>query len=565
MKILRLLWLVLLTGTSPAAWAGACLAVPALAPPAGPLGRCASFYQETGPALDLRQAVAAYTAGRFRSGHNAVLTFGIGPRPVWIRLAVDNTGARAVERRLSVDTPWLDHVDVYFLRGGRVAASYRVGDREPFADRPVPGRFFAFDHRFPPGVTDVYLRVRTPDPMVVPIRLRTLAEARSADRARDYGYGFLYGFLFALMAYNLMLYAGLRDSRYALYSLYLAAFVGTNISYSGHGFEWLWPHATVWEQWSNPILILVYGLSGLAFALRFLDIREHFPRVSFAVRAYVAAAAVAFVLGAVVGGQRGALLVSFGFIFLFSWIMLGLGVISVRGGHQAGRYFLLAAIAAMIGAMSTTLAVWGFVPYDVWTFHAVEVGMLLDATLLALALTYRFREGQTRRINAEQLAKLDLLTRINNRRGFYDVATPIWSIAVRHGHDLSVILMDLDHFKRINDRYGHTCGDEVLVATAKALKSAMRDQDVLARWGGEEFILLLPETGLEEAGVLAERLRGVIAGVRIRWQGADITITASFGVAERAAKHRDIDAVISAADKNLYRSKNDGRDRVVAA
>ncbi|MEJ2363014.1 MAG: GGDEF domain-containing protein, partial [Gammaproteobacteria bacterium] len=143
-----------------------------------------------------------------------------------------------------------------------------------------------------------------------------------------------------------------------------------------------------------------------------------------------------------------------------------------------------------------------------------------------------------------------------------DIATPIWSLTLRHDRDLTVVLLDMDHFKRINDMYGHACGDEALTATARVLRKSVRDQDVIARWGGEEFILLLPETDLEEAAALAERLREAVADIRLHCDGNEIELTASFGVAQRSAQHLSLDTLISAADNRLYEAKETGRDRI---
>ena len=250
------------------------------------------------------------------------------------------------------------------------------------------------------------------------------------------------------------------------------------------------------------------------------------------------------------------------FVSLFTVIMLGLGVISVRSGQKPARYFLLAAISAMVGAALTALAVWGFIPFNTWTFRAVDIGVMLDATLLALALTYQFRVGREEKLRAQELATLDPLTGLNNRRAFYDGTTPIWNITLRHNHSLAVVLCDIDSFKRINGDYGHGCGDEVLTATAEVLTKTIRRQDVAARWGGEEFIVLLPETTVREAAALAERLRTAIGGIRVQRAGVQIAVTASFGVAERKAHHHSLDALISTAHNHLYQAKDAGRNRV---
>ena len=529
---------------------------------ASAIGRSTEFLQERQGRLDLAQAVAAYRAGQFAAGKSPVLNFGIGAQPVWIHLAVDNPGAAPVHRRLSIETAWLDRVDVYFLQQGKTVAAYRVGDRQPFLQRPLMSRYFVFDQAFDPGTSDVFVRVETPDPMVVPMYLLSREASRLRQTQQELSYGIVYGFLLALMAYNALLYASLRGSRYLSYALYLAMFISMNVAYTGHGFEWLWPDSLKWQQWSNPVLIFLYGASGLLFAIRFLDLRANFPRIHQAVVGYCAVFGTLLGAAVALGNQKLALLVSFSFVFLFSGVMLWLGIISVRAGQKAARYFLIAAVTAMVGAALTTLSTWGFIPHNSWTFRAVEIGMLADATLLALALAYQFRVGQEERMRAEQLAQLDPLTGLNNRRAFYDKTSPPWSMAERHGHDIAVMLLDIDLFKRINDAHGHAHGDEVLKALAKLLRQSVRQGDVLARWGGEEFIVLLPETGLEEAMVLAERLRVAIADLRVPHEAGETAFTVSFGVAQKGPRHATLDALIASADHCLYQSKERGRNRV---
>lgn len=526
------------------------------------VGLHAGYLKEDDVGLSLDEAAAAQAGGKFRDGESPTLNFGIGSRPVWIHFRVANPAAQGLPRRLTIETAWLDKVDVYVRQRGKTVAAHHLGDRQAFDRRPVDSRFFAIDHAFAPGASDVFVRVETPDPMVVPIHLMTLEQAHAREKQQDYSYGALYGFLFALLAFNATLYASLRHPRYILYALYLGMFILMNVSYTGHGLAWFWPDHEGWAQWSNPVLMVLYGSSGLCFALSFLDTRRHFPRVHKAVLAYCAATAGLLALSIMLGNQTLALLVAFVFAFLFTCIMLALGLISAHAGQKPARYFLLAAVAAMVGACSTTLAVSGFIPDNVWTFRAVDIGMLMDATLLALALAYQFRVGQEEKSLAEHLAKIDPLTGINNRRAFYDRATPIWHGALRHDRNLSVVLLDMDNFKRINDVWGHAHGDEVLVAAAQALMQSIRQEDVAARWGGEEFILLLPETDLREAVALAERLRIAIAGIRIARADGETACAASFGVAQRGAHHTSLDALISSADDYLYQSKNQGRNRV---
>jgi len=526
------------------------------------IGLSTRFLQEDQARLTLPDAIAAYQAGKFVPAKSPVLGFGIGAKPVWIHFAVDNPTASPVEKRLSIEIAWLDRIEVYFKSQDGTVATYRAGDRQAFMQRPVASRYFVFDHAFATGVSEVFIRVETPDPMVVPIYLLNPETSRIRQTQQELSYGVVYGFLLALLAYNAILFASLRSSRYLSYAIYLAMFMAMNIAYTGHGFAWLWPASLHWQQWSNPILMFLYGVSGLLFAIRFLDLRTAFPRVHQAVVAYCAAFGALLAASILLGSQKYALLVAFTFAFLFSVIMLLLGIISVHAGQKPAKYFLIAALAAMVGALLTTLSVWGFIPHNSWTFRAVEIGMLADATLLALALAYQFRVGQEERVRAERLAHLDPLTGVNNRRAFYDKTGSLWSNTIRHEHDASVMLIDIDRFKQINDAHGHAHGDAVLQATVGILRQSVRQGDVLARWGGEEFIVFMPETSLHEAMVLAERLREAIAAMRVPCETGETAVTASVGVAQKEDAHGTLDALIATADECLYQAKQQGRNRV---
>ncbi len=166
------------------------------------------------------------------------------------------------------------------------------------------------------------------------------------------------------------------------------------------------------------------------------------------------------------------------------------------------------------------------------------------------------------RSEAELLARTDLLTGLNNRRAFYEIATPVWSSGLRNNRNVSAILLDIDHFKVLNDNYGHALGDKVLQSVASILAVSARGGDVVARWGGEEFILLLPETNLQAAKALAERLRVLISEMRVECGQTPLAITASFGVVQRTESCLTIDELTSRADRCLYQAKSEGRNRV---
>ena len=161
-----------------------------------------------------------------------------------------------------------------------------------------------------------------------------------------------------------------------------------------------------------------------------------------------------------------------------------------------------------------------------------------------------------------KLLKTDSLTQISNRHHFMDYFQKMHAYAYRRGMPLSLVMTDLDHFKNINDRYGHQAGDQVLVAFARLLQDNSREEDLAARYGGEEFIILLVHTDLEQGYAQAERIRSSIENMEIGEQ--KIKATASFGVAT-LEKNETTDQLIRKADQALYQAKNAGRNRVCRA
>jgi diguanylate cyclase (GGDEF)-like protein len=167
------------------------------------------------------------------------------------------------------------------------------------------------------------------------------------------------------------------------------------------------------------------------------------------------------------------------------------------------------------------------------------------------------------RMNTElaELATTDALTGVHNRRHFMSRATEELKRCRRHRHQFGVLLFDADHFKRINDTLGHAQGDKVLVAIAASLRKALRETDLVARFGGEEFVVGLPETPLEHTMMVAERLRAGIEALEI--DGMDRPVTVSVGVCAYPASTSDsVSEMIALADEALYRAKANGRNRV---
>ncbi|MGQ9368867.1 sensor domain-containing diguanylate cyclase [Azospirillum sp. A39] len=196
-----------------------------------------------------------------------------------------------------------------------------------------------------------------------------------------------------------------------------------------------------------------------------------------------------------------------------------------------------------------------------WTLFTVNQ-TVLQGMPVNLAWIYDYTERRNMEEALRDLAAKDPLTGILNRRSFMDLARQRLARARRRGEPLSMLVLDVDHFKRVNDRYGHAAGDEALRLIAGGCQRLLREHDVLGRLGGEEFVACLSGTTADEACVVAERLRRSLSRIAVPGPGGPFRLTASIGVAGVDESVDTVEAAIHNADLALYRAKNAGRNRV---
>lgn len=165
----------------------------------------------------------------------------------------------------------------------------------------------------------------------------------------------------------------------------------------------------------------------------------------------------------------------------------------------------------------------------------------------------------------ETLATTDSLTRVANRRHILRLGQMEFNRARRYDRDLSVLQMDLDHFKRINDGFGHAAGDEVLKAVVNVCSENLRETDAFGRTGGEEFVAILVESNPEQARLTAERLCSAVKALAIPVAHATVSLTISIGAASKRQNDENLEAILNRADEALYEAKRRGRDRVIMA
>ncbi len=192
-------------------------------------------------------------------------------------------------------------------------------------------------------------------------------------------------------------------------------------------------------------------------------------------------------------------------------------------------------------------------------FARIQNHLLLKHTIDELKSTQM--DLQKALAEVQKLANTDPLTGVLNRRSLFDFAHQEFNRVSRYGSYFSLLLMDLDNFKKVNDNYGHQVGDKALCTVVQAIKNTIRNVDILGRYGGEEFMAILPETDAEQAFILAERIRQMVASNILETDQGNLQLTISIGVTTYSTKDQSLDDIISRADKGVYQGKEQGRNK----
>jgi diguanylate cyclase (GGDEF)-like protein len=372
------------------------------------------------------------------------------------------------------------------------------------------------------------------------------------------------GFFIAIGLFNAFLSVMLRDASFAWYGAAMGIVALLTAFNSGvpHG----WTRTPLQEEIIRTVLLWSYFAAVAQFACVFLTLRRASRGLYYTILALVA---VNFfgIAGESCFGD------GWPFFILDEVLQDGLlaalifaGAVMARQGLRSARFFLIAfmgvAAGVVIGDLNEHALIHGgsfFIEY------ALDFGIAFEALFLALALADRTHRLDDERRRLEVLIDIDALTGLANRRGFDEALRREWQRNARAFAPLAMLMIDVDWFKKFNDRFGHPAGDEVLRRVAGALRSTIRRaEDTAARYGGEEFALILSATNADDASLLAERCRRAVEELAIPHPGNSAgVVTISVGVAVAVPVYDASPmALVIEADGALYRAKAGGRNRV---
>lgn len=396
--------------------------------------------------------------------------------------------------------------------------------------------------------------------MTLPFRLLSAVQFRHLNAKVQFTFAVLFGLLIAIAGFNFVLSTTLKQLYGLYYSFYILCFILVNISYNGYGFAWIYPHGELIQKYATQVLMLFHGISGLMFVCNFLSTSKYIPKIHKVIQIAVTISIVIAVLLVLNGKHLLLTLFAFKFLFASTLTMIAVSLMSL-GKVSDARYFLIAIMCSMMGLLATSFSVWGLIPYNFYTFNASKFGVICEAIILCVIVTKRLNVIERKRISAEYLSAYDPLTNLFNRRAFMKVGHQLLVENAKHNPPVSFVMIDIDHFKKINDTYGHQTGDQVLKHIADLLKNNCRHIDIIARWGGEEIVLLLPHTNKKQAIACTEHLRDTIEQSPLYIQGQAIRVTASFGIAV-SERGDSFEQLYQYADQALYEAKHQGRNRI---
>ena len=573
------------------------------------------------------EEIAARPAGDWQRSTRAALSLGAQGEGVWVRFQLLNAGTQPLSRQLEIKWPMLDRVELrqYDPQSGQWSTPQVTGDSVPPSQRPLRHRYLLLPVELPPQQpTWIYLQVLSHEQLILPMQLTgpDLLEAED-HRVLPLIYMFIGGMLVMLL-YNLSLFVFTRSRSYIYYVLYLVAALCYTLSLNGIGYLYLWGESS----WLAPKAYGLFAGATFLLALIFGRVFLKIPRYGgwvLVVNSLLIGYWSVLLLGVLfypplVAWMLPELMPLLTTILAFSTI----GYLWYLGNISA-RLFTIAWSLLTVATICHLLALVGALPLNAFTLSSQMLGVFVEFVLLSIALAERINRERAERIEAQrsllastrnlahereeklraqqqildlqraaneelearvrertldlenatreleranqELAALsitDPLTRLYNRRHFDSVISEEVERSRRIGSPLSLMMLDIDHFKRINDTYGHPFGDECLRQVATIIRqNAKRAGDLAARFGGEEFILVLPANDIEHASLVAESIRSGIEALVIEHAGHSVSVTISIGVACLVMDMQTgIEPLIGAADAALYRAKRNGRNQI---
>ena len=487
---------------------------------------------------------------------------------MWLRVASHQAfGAGAIPAIL-VHAGMLHRVEVYAAGSGK---SLPVAARIPeFAG--ARDSAFILPSGTATAASALYVRIVPPGAGygIPRFAVSTLDDILHAENNRARIISLAFGALAAMAVASFLFWLVLQERAFILYStlfvlqaLYVAYF-------SGQGFEWPGlSAATPLTHYTWNVLSALSGAAACLFVRDIADLRRVMPR-NYAVFGWLAGAFVLLTFANLIKliGFEDSVNNVGNVLFLGAAVYtLVVAFVAWRRGSRPAGWFLLAwtLLEAFTIATTMRLLMNASEENDSVVYLGLPLSMVAASLLIALGIADRLREQRRALSEAERHAKIDALTGVLNRRSLVERLDAACARARARGLPISLLFIDLDHFKEINDSFGHQAGDACLSAIIPPIQAELRQSDVIGRYGGEEFVVILSSADTAAAHPIAQRILERVASVRVEGYGEPIALTCSIGVATSDMLGVWGEHLIAQADAAVYQAKRSGRNRVEVA
>ncbi|MET4024513.1 diguanylate cyclase (GGDEF)-like protein [Marinobacter sp. MBR-99] len=538
------------------------------------------------------------------NGHD--LVFSHTDAVYWIQLTVHNPGTDRTLWYLKLNYPLLDEITFWQDRHQpgnsdvttEAAPPLTTGDSLPFATRGIDYRYYLLPVTLDPSERrTITIRVHSSGALNVPLALMTPEEVIAESNHLTLIHGLFYGALLILAAFNLLLFFSSGTRYYFYNSFYISSMAMFLFAMGGFANQYFWPESAQLANLSIPLTLVICSAAMTLFGWSFLDVSA--GTVSESVLRGLVWSAVGLLALTFVLPYSKTILLNTAYALVVIAALSVIATIRWRQGYLPAFWYIAAWMIMVVGALAYALAAFGYLGDYLAREVMMQAAVGGQVILLNYAMVQRWRLLNQKLLDIEHQARTELefkvhertaqlrntmreleqanrklaslslndaLTGLHNRRHMDNLLPELCREARRTGQPLSLALVDADHFKRINDTWGHDFGDKCLRHIANCLKDQIkRPRDVAVRFGGEEFALLLPGTDATGASKLCQDILEAIRGSHITApDGADINLTVSAGIAVLGSEELP-DSLFRRADKALYAAKAAGRDGISLA
>ncbi|MEP2653438.1 MAG: diguanylate cyclase [Paraglaciecola sp.] len=519
---------------------------------------------------------------------------------------------------LEIDNPLLNEVNVWFVQNNIVISQYSAGDAKPFYTRPILQENFVFTVPLHNQPIDIYIRASSTVSMRLPIYLWPQELYLSNETTHSITMGIFIGLMVTMGLCSLFSFIATRAVSFLVYSGYVVSLVLTITTLHGFAFRYIWPNAVFFQQHAAVFFASCLLCFSTIFCDQLLDVKSYNLHLSKLLKIlasiFLLGAGLSFLIPQPI--YISALL----FMTLLNGLITFLtGILLWRKGSAIAHYYTLAWTMLYVLGVSISLDSLNIFKFSVSPEHYLMLGATLETIFLALILIFsHYKQKQTElseqarlldierqnrsteqavieqqktateeleykvqertlelEITLRELSEknqelekkntLDALTGIRNRSYFDKKYQAELRRSKREQTKLSIVMLDIDHFKSVNDIHGHLMGDECIKVVANILKQSLkRPSDTVCRYGGEEFAMILPSTDLEGALALVEKIRKEIFNTDIILNNDVVKVTVSAGVGTATADFTvNEKSILAVADQQLYKAKNAGRNQTL--